>query len=61
MRIRTLVPRLIGLAVPLGAVAAALVVGAIMLLSLGANPIDGYRALLDGAVGTELQRLGVDP
>lgn len=39
------------LIVPLGAVVAALAVGAIMLLALGANPIQGYRALFAGAFG----------
>lgn len=43
---------LVGLAVPLMAVAAALVVGAIMLLALGADPLSGYAALLDGAFGS---------
>ncbi|MDJ0770745.1 MAG: hypothetical protein QNJ12_18270, partial [Ilumatobacter sp.] len=42
---------LVGLAVPLLAVVAALTVGAIMLLALGANPLRGYGALLDGAFG----------
>ncbi len=46
-----LVRPLIGLAVPVGAVIVALTIGAIMLLSLGANPISGYAALLDGAFG----------
>ena len=40
-----------GLIVPAVAVAAALAVGAVMMLFLGANPIDGYRALIGGAVG----------
>jgi ABC-type uncharacterized transport system permease subunit len=40
-----------GLIVPLGAVSAALFVGAIVLLALGANPIDGYIALFQGAFG----------
>jgi len=39
------------LVVPLAAVLAAFTVGAVMLLALGANPIDGYRALLEGAFG----------
>ena len=39
------------LVVPFGAVAAALALGAIMLLALGANPISGYAALLEGAFG----------
>ncbi len=43
--------RLVGLVVPLVAVGAALAVGAIMLLALGANPISGYAALIHGAVG----------
>lgn len=42
---------IVGLLVPLLAVVAALAVGAIMLLALGANPIDGYRAMASGAVG----------
>jgi len=42
---------LAGLIVPLCAVAAALAVGAIMLLALGANPLRGYAALFDGAFG----------
>ncbi len=42
----------VGLIVPLGAVLAALAVGAVMLLSLGANPLRGYAALVDGAFGS---------
>ncbi|MGF1596981.1 MAG: ABC transporter permease [Acidimicrobiales bacterium] len=42
---------LIGLAVPLGAVIAAYAIGAIMLLALGTNPLDGYGAMIGGAVG----------
>ncbi len=38
--------------VPLGAVALALLVGAIMLIALGANPLTSYMALLDGAFGS---------
>jgi general nucleoside transport system permease protein len=38
--------------VSLGAVFLALLVGAIMLLALGANPIEAYRALLQGAFGS---------
>ncbi len=34
-----------------GAVVAALVVGAFMILALGANPIDGYAAMVRGAFG----------
>lgn len=37
---------------PLLAVLAALLVGAIMLLVLGANPIEAYAALLEGAFGS---------
>lgn len=40
-----------GLAVPVGAVIAAFLVGAVMLLALGANPVSGYAALLEGAFG----------
>ena len=39
------------LVVPFGAVIAALSLGAVMLLALGANPISGYAALFDGAFG----------
>ncbi|WP_420452208.1 ABC transporter permease [Ilumatobacter sp.] len=42
---------LTALVVPLGAVVAALAVGAIMLLALGTNPLRGYAALFDGAFG----------
>ncbi len=37
--------------VPVVAVLAAFLVGALMLLVLGANPWEGYKALLDGAFG----------
>lgn len=40
------------IAVLVGAVAAALAVGALMILALGANPIDGYRAMVTGAFGS---------
>ncbi len=46
-----LVRPLVALAVPLAAVMVAFTIGAIMLLALGANPITGYVALLDGAFG----------
>ncbi len=46
-----LIARLAGLVVPLIAVVAALAVGAIMLLALGTNPLQGYAALIDGAFG----------
>jgi simple sugar transport system permease protein len=44
--------RVIDASLPLLAVLAALVVGAVMLLLLGANPIRAYGALLDGAFGS---------
>jgi len=44
-------PRLAGLLVPVSAVVAAFLVGGVMLLMLGVNPIRGYGALLDGAFG----------
>jgi ABC-type uncharacterized transport system permease subunit len=46
-----LVGPVVALAVPLAAVIVAFTIGAIMLLALGANPITGYAALLDGAFG----------
>lgn len=46
-----LAPRLVALAVPITAVVAALALGAIMLIALGASPLSGYAALLDGAFG----------
>lgn len=49
--IRRLVRPLAGTAVPLLAVFGALVVGAVMLIALDANAIDGYRALFSGAFG----------
>lgn len=49
--LRRLVRPLAGAAVPILAVLAALVVGAIMLIALDANAIDGYRALFAGAFG----------
>jgi general nucleoside transport system permease protein len=45
--IKTLLPVL----VPLGATAAALLLGALMLRALGADPIVAYRALFEGAFG----------
>jgi simple sugar transport system permease protein len=44
--------RLIGGVVPIGAALVAFFLGAIMILVLGANPIDGLVAMLDGAFGT---------
>jgi len=37
---------------PILATLAALIVGAVMLVALGANPLQAYAALLDGAVGS---------
>ncbi|MBT7428286.1 MAG: ABC transporter permease, partial [Ilumatobacter sp.] len=51
IRSSALVRPFVALAVPLAAVAVAFTIGAIMLLALGANPITGYAALLDGAFG----------
>lgn len=48
MRARTLVAGL----VPALAVLAALGVGALLLLALGASPVEGYRALFEGAFGS---------
>ncbi len=50
--LRKLLRPVIGLVAPLSAVIAALAVGAIMLLALGANPLTGYAALIGGAVGS---------
>lgn len=43
--------RLAEAAIAVAAVVAAAAVGAIMILSLGASPIDGFSALVDGAFG----------
>jgi simple sugar transport system permease protein len=45
-------PRLAGPMVPVAAVLASFVIGALMLLALGADPIEGYTALLKGAFGS---------
>ena len=50
--LRTLARPLVGLVVPLTAVLAALAVGAIMLGALGANPLQGYGAMIGGAIGS---------
>jgi ABC-type uncharacterized transport system permease subunit len=42
---------LVALVVPVGAVVAALAIGAVMLLALGTNPLQGYAALFNGAFG----------
>ncbi len=44
--------RLSGLLIPAAAVVAALLIGALMILALGANPVDGYRELFIGAFGS---------
>lgn len=38
--------------IPVGAVLAALLIGAIMLIALGANPLEGFRELFKGAFGS---------
>ncbi|MEJ7724801.1 MAG: ABC transporter permease [Ilumatobacteraceae bacterium] len=43
--------RLAGAAISVAAVVAAAAVGGIMILTLGASPIDGFSALVDGAFG----------
>lgn len=45
--------RLFDALLPLLATLAALAVGAVMLLLLGANPVDAYTALLEGAFGSQ--------
>lgn len=47
-----MIRRLLGGIVPIGAALVAFLFGAIMILALGANPIDGLVAILDGAFGT---------
>ena len=42
----------LGGVIPLGAALVAFLFGAVMILALGANPIDGLGAILDGAFGT---------
>lgn len=48
--------RLIALLVPVISFLLALVVGGILLLAAGANPLDTYRAMFDGAFGTPYAR-----
>ncbi len=50
--LRRVLRPVVGLVVPVSAVLAALAVGAIMLLALGANPLTGYAALLHGGFGS---------
>jgi simple sugar transport system permease protein len=51
-------PRLGGYLVPLGAVVAALLIGAVILLRLDANPIEGFNAMLQGAFGSSDALIG---
>ncbi len=44
--------RLLAYSVPILAVLAALIIGAIMLVALGANPVKGFSKLLSGAFGS---------
>ena len=46
-------PKLIDAALPVFATLAALLVGAIMLLLLNVNPIEAYKAMWDGAFGSQ--------
>ncbi|MEM9564303.1 MAG: ABC transporter permease [Actinomycetota bacterium] len=47
-----MIRRALGGVVPLGAALVAFGFGAVMILALGANPIDGLVAIIDGAFGT---------
>ena len=49
----SLLSRFSGVVIPLAAVLAALAIGALMILALGADPIEGYRALFEGAFGSK--------
>lgn len=44
--------KLIGLLIPLSAVLAALLIGAIMLMAIGANPLKGYGTMIVAAFGS---------
>ncbi|MGZ5382411.1 MAG: ABC transporter permease [Acidimicrobiia bacterium] len=46
-------PKYLAVLIPVGAVIAALLVRAIMLIALGANPLEGFQALLEGAFGSK--------
>jgi ABC-type uncharacterized transport system permease subunit len=48
--------RLIAILVPLVSILLALVMGGILLLAAGANPIETYKAMFDGAFGTTYAR-----
>lgn len=41
-----------GISVPLVAVLLGLLIGALLLIASGSNPIDAYRALIKGAFGS---------
>ena len=43
--------RLFKILIPLGAVGGALLLGAVMLLALGANPLSGYATMFAAAFG----------
>lgn len=45
-------PRLLGYLVPVAAVVAALLIGAVILLRLGANPFEAFGAMMEGAFGS---------
>lgn len=47
-----MIKRFVGAVIPLGAAVVAFFFGAIMLVALGANPFEGFRAMLDGAFGS---------
>ena len=51
-------PRLGGYFVPIVAVVAALLIGAIILLRLGADPIEGFGAMFSGAFGSSDALIG---
>ena len=44
--------RLLAYSIPVLSVLAALLIGAVMLILLGADPIEGYREMLTGAFGS---------
>lgn len=46
-------PKLLGVAAPLAATAVGLLLTSIILLALGANPIESFQALFDGAFGNK--------
>ena len=44
--------KLLGASIPFGAALLAFVLGSIMILALGENPISGASAIIEGAFGT---------